>query len=68
MEKIKQLQEILDGMSKDLDKFFNKGINSAGGRLRKELNNMRKLAAEIRKDIQEIKNERKPKKSENPEG
>ena len=55
-------------MSKDLDKFFNKGINSAGGRLRKELNNMRKLAAEIRKDIQEIKNERKPKKSENPEG
>jgi hypothetical protein len=28
---------------------------------------MRKLAADIRKDIQNIRNERKPKKSDSPE-
>lgn len=68
MEKITQLKELLDGMAADVEKFYTKGVNSAGSRLRKELNNIRKLAAEVRKDIQNIKNERKPKKPVNPEG
>ena len=67
MEKFETLQQMLDGLKPDIEKFYNKGINSAGGRLRKELNNMRKLAADIRKDIQNIRNERKPKKSDSPE-
>lgn len=67
MEKFETLKQMLDGMNADVEKFYTKGVNSAGGRLRKELNNIRKLAAEIRKDIQNIRNERKPKKSDSPE-
>jgi hypothetical protein len=59
MEKFSQLQAILDGMKVDLEKFYNKGQNAAGTRLRKELNNLRKLAADIRKDIQELRSSRK---------
>lgn len=59
MEKFAQLQAILDGMKVDLEKFYNKGQNAAGTRLRKELNNLRKLAADVRKDIQELRAQRK---------
>jgi hypothetical protein len=59
MEKFSQLQAILDGMKVDLEKFYNKSQNAAGTRLRKELNNLRKLAADIRKDIQELRIQRK---------
>ena len=55
MEKFTKLQETLDGMKVDLEKFYEKNQNAAGTRLRKELNNMRKLAAEIRKEIQDIR-------------
>lgn len=59
MEKFSQLQAIIDGMKVDLEKFYNKSQNAAGTRLRKELNNLRKLAADIRKDIQELRTQRK---------
>ncbi len=62
MEKFEKLQQMLDGMKADIEKFYNKNVNSAGARLRKELNNMRKLANEIRKDIQQIRNQRKQEK------
>ncbi|TRZ64338.1 histone H1 [bacterium] len=59
MEKFSQLQSILDGMKHDIEKFYDKEQNAAGTRLRKELNNLRKLAADIRKDIQELRTKRK---------
>lgn len=59
MEKFTKLQETLDGMKVDLEKFYEKNQNAAGTRLRKELNNLRKLAAEIRKEIQETRIARK---------
>jgi DNA anti-recombination protein RmuC len=59
MEKFQKLQESLDSMKADLEKFYSKGQNAAGTRLRKELNNLRRTAAEIRKEIQEIRNSRK---------
>jgi hypothetical protein len=59
MEKFTKLQETLDGMKVDLEKFYEKNQNAAGTRLRKELNNMRKLAADIRKEIQDIRISRK---------
>jgi hypothetical protein len=46
-------------MKTDIEKFYDKGQNAAGTRLRKELNNLRKLAADIRKDIQEMRASRK---------
>ena len=59
MDKFEQLQALLDGMKTDREKFFTKGQNAAGTRLRKELNNIRKLCADMRKEIQEIKTSRK---------
>lgn len=59
MEKFTKLQEILGGMKIDIEKFYEKSQNAAGTRLRKELNNLRKMAAEIRKDIQDIRASRK---------
>lgn len=59
MDKFQQFQEILDTMKTDIEKFYKKGQNSAGTRLRKDLNNIRKLAAEIRKDIQDERINRK---------
>lgn len=59
MEKFTKLQEILDGMKIDIEKFYEKSQNAAGTRLRKELNNLRKMAADIRKDIQDIRSSRK---------
>lgn len=59
MEKFNSLQEILDGMKTDIEKFYEKEQNAAGTRLRKSLNDLRKKAAEIRKDIQDERAKRK---------
>ncbi len=61
MEKFTKLQETLDGMKVDIEKFYEKNQNAAGTRLRKELNNLRKMAADIRKEIQDIRITRKTK-------
>ncbi|MDQ3194456.1 MAG: histone H1 [bacterium] len=59
MEKFSHLTEILDGMKTDIEKFYDKGQNAAGTRLRKSLNELRKKAADIRKDIQDERSKRK---------
>lgn len=59
MEKFGDLQKVIESMSADIEKFYSKEQNAAGTRLRKELNNLRKVAAEIRKEIQEIREKRK---------
>jgi hypothetical protein len=61
MEKINEIRAMLDAMGKDLEKFYTKGQNSAGTRLRKALNDVRKKCQEIRNDIQSIRAERKTK-------
>lgn len=59
MEKFNHLHEILENMKTDIEKFYEKGQNAAGTRLRKSLNELRKKAAEIRKDIQDERAKRK---------
>ncbi|MBL8008036.1 MAG: histone H1 [Ignavibacteria bacterium] len=59
MEKFSQLHEILETMKTDIEKFYDKGQNAAGTRLRKSLNDLRKKSAEIRKDIQDERAKRK---------
>jgi len=44
MEKINEIKSMLEAMGKDLEKFYSKGQNSAGTRLRKSLNEVRKNA------------------------
>ncbi|HEY3250354.1 MAG TPA: histone H1 [Ignavibacteria bacterium] len=61
MEKINEIKAMLDAMGKDLEKFYSKGQNSAGTRLRKALNDVRKKCQEMRNEIQTIRSERKSK-------
>ncbi len=59
MEKINEIKSMLDAMGKDLEKFYSKGQNSAGTRLRKALNDIRKKCQEMRNEIQDIRGQRK---------
>jgi ABC-type Zn uptake system ZnuABC Zn-binding protein ZnuA len=67
MEKINELKQMLDNMTKDLEKFYNKNQNSAGTRLRKALNELRKKAQEARQEIQQIRSDRKTTKTTSSE-
>lgn len=59
MEKFSDLQKKLDDMKTDIEKFYSKGQNAAGTRLRKSLNELKKVASDIRKEIQETRASRK---------
>ncbi|MGA2669574.1 MAG: histone H1 [Ignavibacteria bacterium] len=63
MEKINELKNMLEAMAKDCEKFYTKGQNSAGTRLRKSLNELRKKAQEARNEIQSIRVQRKSEKA-----
>ncbi|HNO71596.1 MAG: histone H1 [Bacteroidetes bacterium] len=59
MEKFSDLQKKLDDMKTDIEKFYQKGQNAAGTRLRKSLNELKKVASDIRKEIQDMRASRK---------
>ena len=63
MEKVNEIKAMLDAMGKDLEKFYAKGQNSAGTRLRKSLNEVRKKCQEMRNEIQSIRQGRKTEKA-----
>ena len=55
MSRYKELQDLLASFEKDFEKFYDKGNKSAGTRLRKAMNDLKRKAQEIRKEVQEIK-------------
>lgn len=59
MQKFNDLKSLLEGLEGDADKFFNKGNNAAGTRVRKGLQELRNLSQELRLKIQEKKNAEK---------
>jgi hypothetical protein len=56
-ERYAELQDLVEGSEEDLMKFYEKGNKAAGTRARKSLMELKKLAHEMRQEIQEIKNE-----------
>ncbi|MCS7229855.1 MAG: histone H1 [Candidatus Kryptonium sp.] len=62
--RFQQLREFIDSLEDDFRKFYEKGVMSAGTRLRKKMQELRKLAQEIRVEIQQIKQEKKGAKKE----
>jgi hypothetical protein len=56
-ERYGQLTDLVDGTEEDLMKFYEKGNKAAGTRARKSLMELKKLAHEMRQEIQEIKND-----------
>ena len=55
MSRIQELRDLLGTFEKDFVKFYDKGNKSAGTRVRKHMNDLKKKAQEIRKEVQEIK-------------
>jgi hypothetical protein len=55
-ERYSQLTDVLDDAEEDLMKFYEKGNKAAGTRARKSMMDLKKLAHEIRQEIQDIKN------------
>lgn len=59
-----QLKQILESSQGDFEKFYDKGVASAGTRVRKAMQEIATVAKEIRKEVTDLKNSRKAEKSE----
>lgn len=55
MEKFEQIKTLIEQTQGDVDKFFAKGNNSAGTRIRQAMQELKKLAQEVRIEVQEAK-------------
>ena len=51
MEKFNQVKTLITQIEAHADKFYNKGNNAAGTRLRKGMLALKSLASEVRKDV-----------------
>ncbi len=58
-EKYLKLIEYLKSLEPDVVKFYEKGQSAAGTRLRKGLSELKRMAQEVRNDVQTLKAERK---------
>lgn len=63
MNKFHDLLKAVQDLETDFQKFYEKGQAAAGTRVRKGLSDLRKLAQEVRKDIQDVKAQRKAEKT-----
>ena len=57
MSKHEDLKAKIDEIEEDVGKFYDKGNNAAGTRIRKAMQEVKALAQDIRKEVQEIKNQ-----------
>jgi hypothetical protein len=55
MEKFNELKKLVDGMEDDFKKFYSKDNHAAGTRIRSGMQELKKRASEIRKEVQSIK-------------
>jgi hypothetical protein len=58
MEKFEQIKTLIESTQGDAEKFFNKGNDSAGKRIRQAMQELKKLAQELRLEVQETKNKK----------
>lgn len=56
MKRFEQLKSMVESLESDFEKFYDKGNNAAGTRVRKGMQEMKNLAQEIRLEVQDIKN------------
>ena len=55
MDRFNELKALIDSFEHDFDKFYVKGNKSAGTRVRKAMNELKKKAQEIRLEVQGMK-------------
>ena len=51
--------KIVEAMETDFEKFYDKEVGAAGTRVRKHLQELAALCKEVRKEVTEVKNQRK---------
>ncbi|MTI87020.1 MAG: histone H1 [Balneolaceae bacterium] len=56
MSRMDDINEIVNELQVDMEKFYEKGNKAAGTRARKHLMSLKKLAHEVRQEIQAKKN------------
>ncbi|MCH7412340.1 histone H1 [Belliella sp. R4-6] len=59
MSRFETLKSMISAMEDDFNKFYEKGNKAAGTRVRNSMNEIKKLAQEIRVEVTEIKNSAK---------
>jgi hypothetical protein len=57
MENYEKLVALVESMKENVDKFFAKGNKSAGTRVRTQCQELKKLAQDLRLDVQNAKKE-----------
>jgi hypothetical protein len=57
METYNKIVAIVEEVKNDIDKFYVKGNKSAGTRIRKQMQDLKALAQELRLNVQEVKND-----------
>ena len=56
MSKFSQLKHFVDSLESDFEKFYVKDNKAAGTRVRKAMQDLKKIAQDIRVDVQDRKN------------
>lgn len=57
MARFDELKSMVDDMEKDFHAFYDKGNKAAGTRVRKGMQDLKKVAQDIRVEIQDMKKE-----------
>lgn len=57
MSRFADLKNFVDGMEDDFSKFYDKGNKAAGTRVRKAMQDIKKMAQDIRVEVQNKKND-----------
>jgi hypothetical protein len=55
METFEKMQALLEQLKPDAQKFFDKGNSSAGTRIRQGMQELKKMAQDLRSEVQEAK-------------
>ena len=56
MNRFSEIQELISSLESDFEKFYDKKNQAAGTRVRKGMQDLKNLAQDIRKEVQDIKN------------
>ncbi|MCE7055561.1 histone H1 [Algoriphagus sp. AGSA1] len=56
MSKFSEVSELVNSLKDDFEKFYEKGNQAAGTRVRKGMQDLKNLAQDIRKEVQDMKN------------
>jgi hypothetical protein len=56
MSKFNELKNLVMGLESDFQKFYEKGNSAAGTRVRKGMQDLKNLASDLRKEVQDKKN------------